>query len=106
MGKSDIVYTGTRQGSVHQAVVRLNCLNGVEFRGLPRADRKQAEHAAAKEALQAFSKDRAVMLRAFPKKRKVQAEATSSRVAPNIKRRLHEICLQIVGRAPQAGDIV
>mmetsp|Transcript_30311 Transcript_30311/g.96906 ORF Transcript_30311/g.96906 Transcript_30311/m.96906 type:complete len:372 (-) Transcript_30311:65-1180(-) len=106
MRKKDVVYTVARCGEQYQAKVQLNCFTGEAFTGEPRPDRRQAEQAAAELVLRSFEKERRLMAPAAPKKQRVQAEAASSGADPSVKGRLHAACTRILGRAPQAGDIV
>lgn len=55
ISKTDIVYTSNRIDQVYQAVVRLNCLDGIEFAGEVGSTQKDAEKNAAKQALLNYS---------------------------------------------------
>eukprot|EP00927_Polykrikos_kofoidii_P069196 TRINITY_DN64586_c0_g1_i1.p1 TRINITY_DN64586_c0_g1~~TRINITY_DN64586_c0_g1_i1.p1 ORF type:complete len:286 (+),score=51.98 TRINITY_DN64586_c0_g1_i1:101-958(+) len=56
ISKEDIVYTVNLVGpQMHQAVVRLNCLEGQEFAGEVQGTPKEAEKAAALQALEAHA---------------------------------------------------
>lgn len=51
LGKGDIVYTVNKFDSQHQAIVKLNCLDGKEYAGHLCATAKEAEKSAAEQAL-------------------------------------------------------
>eukprot|EP00927_Polykrikos_kofoidii_P063458 TRINITY_DN58282_c0_g1_i1.p1 TRINITY_DN58282_c0_g1~~TRINITY_DN58282_c0_g1_i1.p1 ORF type:complete len:384 (-),score=66.81 TRINITY_DN58282_c0_g1_i1:75-1124(-) len=107
MTKNDIVYTTIRQEGAFQSTVQLCCLEGEEFAGSLRPDRRQAERAAAEEVLKAFAKERATMLvAAESKRRKILDDDVCQEIDPDVKRKLHEACSRILGRPPQAGDVV
>lgn len=107
MRREDVVYTTLRAGVKHVATVRLNCFEGEEFRGEPRPDRRQAEQAAAEVALQGKARERAQLCPASAKRRRLQRDAEMAKRAPaGSKMRLHEACTMILGRSPQAGDVV
>lgn len=121
------MYTTTREGSEFVAVVRVNCLSDASYSGLAQTSRRDAEQAAAKEVLAAFTEERAHMALERAKRRRINACSTGlAIVAAKIKagaasieaasfedkaglddkNRLHDACARILGRAPQAGDIV
>mmetsp|Transcript_54346 Transcript_54346/g.151360 ORF Transcript_54346/g.151360 Transcript_54346/m.151360 type:complete len:405 (-) Transcript_54346:65-1279(-) len=109
MSKNDIVYTTVRDNCQYQTTVVLNCFGGQEFRGGLKVDRKQSEQAAAEVALLALPKKRSQGTStpaASSKKRRVSADEVTSEIDPGIKRQLHDACTKILGRPPQAGDIV
>lgn len=106
MRAGDITYTVVREGSQFIATVTLKCFAGETFTGDLRADRKAAEQAAAEKVLQAFAKERASLGQRAPKRRKVLSNGAGEEIAPDVRNQLHEVCRRILGRAPQAGDIV
>mmetsp|Transcript_37402 Transcript_37402/g.66459 ORF Transcript_37402/g.66459 Transcript_37402/m.66459 type:complete len:344 (+) Transcript_37402:60-1091(+) len=117
MQKGDLVYSTSRESGLFRATVKLNCFNGEEFSGASLPDRRQAENSAADAVLLAYRKQRAkasapASVREDPnkpmaKRRRVQSDAHEvEAVEPGINTRLHEICVQLLGREPQAGDIM
>lgn len=55
ISKTDIVYTCNKVNDLYQAVVTLNCIDGIEFAGDVSKNQKDAEKNAAKQALLNYS---------------------------------------------------
>lgn len=106
MGKQDIAYSVSRRDGEYIATARLDCFAGEEFSGPPRPERRQAEQAAAAEALRAHQRELGVMAKAAPKRRRLQGEVAARDPGPSAKHRLHEACARLLGREPQGGDVV
>lgn len=80
ISKTDILYTTHKIGDVLQAVVKLNCLDGIEFAGEVATNQKDAEKNAAKQALQNYSSEMAMLPAAnkTTKKRKAPGDSMTS----------------------------
>lgn len=125
--KSDIVYTVNKIGPQFQAIVKLNCIQGQEFAGELSPNPKEAEKAAAHQALQAH----ASTIAALPppvvaKKRKPAAgaapgvplipgapmaengpgEMDGENPALTDKVKLNAACMRIAKRALQKGETI
>lgn len=115
ISKTDIVYTCQKIDNVQQAVVRLNCLDGIEFAGEVAALQKDAEKNAAKQALLNYSGEIAKLPAANKtnKKRKVPGDvvppiAGVSAVDPtmqNAKVALNTGLMRILHRALTKEDV-
>lgn len=120
MRREDLVYTLERLDGQFVASVRLNCFGGEAFAGAPRDDRRGAEQAAAEEVLKAFAKERQQLFH-HPAKRRRKTDArhgepgsggaggeraAKAKADPGAKARLHDVCCALLGRPPQAGDVV
>mmetsp|Transcript_7106 Transcript_7106/g.21634 ORF Transcript_7106/g.21634 Transcript_7106/m.21634 type:complete len:398 (-) Transcript_7106:124-1317(-) len=112
MDKADIVYTVSEFGGEYQAMVRIDCVDGQEFAGELCASPKEAEQAAACQALEGLRQDIGFGA-ASGKKRKasnvgedvskfLKVDAPDARV----KGKLREACKQILGRDLTDDDIV
>mmetsp|Transcript_89422 Transcript_89422/g.252342 ORF Transcript_89422/g.252342 Transcript_89422/m.252342 type:complete len:401 (+) Transcript_89422:130-1332(+) len=125
MRREDLVYTLERLDGQFVASLRLNCFGGEAFTGAPRGDRRVAEQAAAEEVLKAFAKERQQLFHHPAKRRRKtdalrggtgsggagasrgeRAAAAKAKADPGAKARLHDVCCVLLGRPPQAGDVV
>jgi len=116
--RADIEYTVNKIGAQFQAIVKLNCVQGQEFAGELSANPKDAEKAAAEQALKAHQ----LTIETMPptvtyrqkKKEKgprladdgVPKEKTPDEDNPALtaKVKLNSICMRIVKRALQKGE--
>jgi len=61
ISKADVEYTTSKVGALFQAVVKLNCLDGIEFAGETASTPKDAEKNAAHQALQNYASEMATL---------------------------------------------
>jgi len=129
VSKEDIVYTTTKYGMQHQAIVKLNCTQGQEFAGELCAKPKDAEKSAAQQALKAYaltianlpppaSKDKKQkpaglrLMSSIEGKRKgedgelvaPETEVENPAYTPKVK--LNAVCMKLAHRALQKGETV
>lgn len=118
IGKTDIVYTSQKIGQVYQAVVRLNCMDGVEFAGETALTQKDAEKNAATQALSHYPAQLAeAPVGKNSKKRKtpgsdpvldglIPGSAADAAPVVNSRMRLNAGVMRIVHKALNKDDIV
>merc|ERR1719424_1384983 len=120
--RADIEYTVNKIGVKFQAIVKLNCVQGQEFAGELEMSPKDAEKAAASQALKAHQTTAAAMPGTDPRQKKKE-KAARARAAPGEdggvrpkppdeenpaltpKVKLNSICMRIVKRALQKGEV-
>lgn len=114
--RADIEYTVNKIGVQFQAIVKLNCIQGQEFAGELASSPKEAEKAAAEQALKAHQMTIATLpppVTARQKKSSRAGEAGGAvRAKPpdednpalTAKVKLNSICMRIVKRALQKGE--
>lgn len=113
ISKTDIVYTSQKIDSVYQAVVRLNCLDGIEFAGEVAPLQKDAEKNAAQQAMVNYSSEFSTLQPASKtnKKRKAPGEPaafSASAADPainNAKVALNTGLMRILHRALTKDDV-
>jgi dsRNA-specific ribonuclease len=112
ISKADIVYTVTKVGDVQQAIVKLHCLEGIEFAGEPASNQKDAEKNAAKQAMLSYAGE-VQRLATEPKPKKVKAPKAAggelsgvTAVNDNPKTKLNEVITRILGRTLVKDDIL
>lgn len=121
--RSDIEYTVNKIGVQFQAIVKLNCIQGQEFAGELSMSPKEAEKAAAEQALKAHQ----MTIESLPptatpkqkKKEKTQAARSGQNADGGVVRakppdeenpaltakvKLNSLCMRIVKRALQKGE--
>jgi len=84
ISKTDILYTTQKIDAVYQSVVRLNCIEGIEFAGEFASNTKDAEKNAAQQALVNYAAEIATLPASKTqsgKKRKVDSDPTMAAVA-------------------------
>lgn len=119
MRQGDIVYTVEKWGAQYQATVKLNCLNGDEFAGELCATEKQAEQAAAHQALLAHAEE--LQTQQSLKRKAMEAASDPAKWArctdeqfsldevppdPSVKGKLHTAVKQLLCREVDNTDIV
>lgn len=120
----DIEYTVNKIGVQFQAIVKLNCIQGQEFAGELAASPKDAEKAAAEQALKAHKMTIATLppTQTGRQKKKDKASAAAKTTDPDdqqppkvklpeeenpaltAKVKLNSLCMRIVKRALQKGE--
>jgi len=81
ISKTDIVYTTQKIGAVYQSVVRLNCIEGLEFAGEVASNAKDAEKNAASQALANYANEMATLPAAKNGKKRKASDATPTMAA-------------------------
>eukprot|EP00420_Gonyaulax_spinifera_P024159 CAMPEP_0197894618 /NCGR_PEP_ID=MMETSP1439-20131203/35924_1 /TAXON_ID=66791 /ORGANISM="Gonyaulax spinifera, Strain CCMP409" /LENGTH=370 /DNA_ID=CAMNT_0043514993 /DNA_START=66 /DNA_END=1178 /DNA_ORIENTATION=- len=109
MGKGDIAYTTNEYDSQFQSTVKLDCVEGQEFAGELCSSAKEAEQAAAKQALEGL-KSEADSIAAQGRKKgggKYGKGGQEPEIPPlNVKNKLREALKQFLGRDLTDGDMV
>lgn len=106
MGKADIVYKVNEFEGQFQATVKLDCIDGQEFAGELCANSKDAEKAAAHQALEGLKTDIAASAGVKRKAADISELLKAEAPSPYVKAKLREAVKQLVGRDLVDADMV
>jgi len=113
IGKQDIVYTVSQVGQVMQAIVKINCIDGIEFAGEPATNEKDAERNVARQAMLSYAGEVQKLAsqpsaKKWTKKKSAGSAAASQAGAQawndHPKTKLMEVLARILGRNPVKDD--